>query len=390
MPRMVNVPVLPESVSEATVLEWHKQAGETVAAGDILVDLETDKIVLEVPAPMDGIVAEILQPAGATVASGQPLARLEELNNAVENAGGVAVAALPPPASPAARKLARAHDVAPEQVAPQGERLTTADVQRHIEQRAQPVRASAENHPPAAAVPYQEATPATRRAPMSRLRQRAAERLLAAQHNHAILTTFNEIHLHHVMQARQDYREAFLQKHGVKLGLMSFFVKATGVALAKFPILNAAIDGEDIVYHDNCDIGIAVSTPRGLVVPILRNAQTLGFAQIEQAIADFGQRAKNGKLTLEELQGGTFTITNGGVFGSMLSTPILNPPQSAILGMHNIVERPVAEQGQVVIRPVMYVALSYDHRLIDGRDAVQFLVTIKQLLESPIRLLLDI
>jgi len=398
MSHIIKVPELPESVREAAVLEWHHALGVFVQAGESLVDLETDKVVLEVAAPFSGIVTEILQPAGAIVTAGQALATLEQAVAPVSRKEDAA-APLPPKVGPAARKLAQAHDLAPQAIPHQGNRITVQDVQRQVQHQAlaHPV---ADHTPvieqPAAKVAQepkvaqQHDDRPIRQVAMSRLRKRAAERLLSAQQNQAILTTFNEINMQQVMDVRRVHREEFAQKYQVKLGLMSFFVRAVVGALARYPIINAFIQNEQIVYHDYCDIGIAVSAPNGLVVPVMRNAQRLSFAELERQIADFGQRAKAHQLTLAELQGGTFTITNGGVFGSMLSTPILNPPQSAILGMHNIVERPVAENGQVVIRPVMYVALSYDHRLIDGRDAVQFLVAVKQAIEDPQRLLLGL
>lgn len=352
----VRVPTLSDSVASGTLLPWRKQVGEAVTRDETLVDLETDKVILEIPAPASGTLVELRQPEGAVVKADEVVAVIETGENTV------------PPV--AAEK----------------------PVQPAVPAAAVPTLAAV---PPAPAMPLPAATPAaasatpgtSRREPMSRLRSRVAERLVAAQHTAAMLTTFNEVNMQPVNELRQRFKTEFEIKHGVKLGYMSFFVRAVCQALQQFPIVNAAIDGTDIVWQGDADIGIAISSPRGLVVPILRRAQTLSSAEIEAAIADFARRAREAKLTLEELSGGTFSITNGGVFGSLLSTPILNPPQSAILGMHTIQERPVAENGQVVIRPMMYLALTYDHRLIDGRDAVQFLVAVKAALEAPDALL---
>ena len=360
----VRVPTLSDSVASGTLLPWRRQVGETVARDDTLVDLETDKVILEIPAPASGTLVEIVQTEGAVVKADEVVALIETSEGMAMPATS-AKAAQPAPAAPVASAAARmppAKASVPLPVAPSA-----------------PVTAPAEG---ATVTPA-----ATRREPMSRLRQRVAERLVAAQHTAAMLTTFNEVNMQPVNELRQRFKAEFEVKHGVKLGYMSFFVRAVCGALEQFPIVNAAIDGNDIVWHDDADIGIAISSPRGLVVPILRRAQTLTSAEIEAAIADFAGRAREAKLTLEELAGGTFSITNGGVFGSLLSTPILNPPQSAILGMHTIQERPVAENGQVVVRPMMYLALTYDHRLIDGRDAVQFLVAVKAALEAPENLL---
>ncbi|ANX04910.1 2-oxoglutarate dehydrogenase complex dihydrolipoyllysine-residue succinyltransferase [Immundisolibacter cernigliae] len=395
----IKVPVLPESVAEATLLQWRKQRGEAVRRDENLIDVETDKVVLEVVAPADGVLTAIHQPGGATVHSGELLATLDTSATA-PIAGAVAaapdMAPQPQPvaeirpaagsaaASPAARKLAVEQGVETETLSGSGRdgRVIKEDVLAAVAQRA-PTATAEVAVQPAAERPEQ-------RVPMTRIRQRIAERLVEAQRTAAILTTFNEVNMQPVMDLRARHREAFEKSHGVKLGFMSFFVRAAVDALRKFPLVNASIDGSDVVYHGYFDIGIAVSSPRGLVVPTLRDAGQMSFADIEKAIADFGRRAGDNKLTLEELSGGTFSITNGGIFGSMLSTPILNPPQSAILGMHNIVERPVVERGEVVVRPIMYLALSYDHRLIDGREAVQFLVAIKQSLEDPARLLLGL
>jgi len=352
----VCVPALSDSVASGTLLAWRKQPGETVARDETLVDLETDKVILEIPAPASGILAEIRLPEGTVVKAGEAVALIE--TEAMEAAAGGTVA--PPPAAP-------------------------STAQKTLPQPVSAPKAARPLPPPPTVHP--DVVEGERREPMSRLRQRVAARLVAAQNNAALLTTFNEVNMQAVNELRQRMRADFEVKHGVKLGYMSFFVRAVCRALEQFPILNARIDGGDVVWHANADIGIAISTPRGLVVPILRRAQTLAAHQIEAAIADFAARAKEGRLALEELAGGTFSITNGGVFGSLLSTPILNPPQSAILGMHTIQERPVAEHGQVVIRPMMYLALTYDHRLIDGRDAVQFLGAVKSALEAPDSLL---
>ena len=354
----VRVPMLSDSVASGTLLPWRKQVGETVARDETLVDLETDKVILEIPAPASGTLIEVHQPEGAVV-------KADEVVAVIETGEGVAAAA------PAEK---------PAQPAPAAPVTPVAVSEPAPEQK------------PSAPLPAASAAPVVpqgeiRREPMSRLRSRIAERLVAAQHTAAMLTTFNEVNMQPVNELRQRFKAEFEVKHGVKLGYMSFFVRAVCAAMQQFPVVNAAIDGNDIVWHGDIDIGIAISSPRGLVVPILRRAQTLSSAEIEAAIADFARRARDAKLTLEDLSGGTFSITNGGVFGSLLSTPILNPPQSAILGMHAIQERPVAENGQVVIRPMMYLALTYDHRLIDGRDAVQFLVAVKAILEAPESLL---
>jgi 2-oxoglutarate dehydrogenase E2 component (dihydrolipoamide succinyltransferase) len=386
----IKVPVLPESVAEATLLQWRKQPGEAVRRDENLIDVETDKVVLEVVAPADGVLTAIHKPDGATVHSGELLATLDTEAAAPLAAPPEPVAQIRPaagdalPASPAARKLAAEQGVQTETLTGSGRdgRVIKEDVLAAVAQRAPT--------PTAEVAPQPAGERPEQRVPMTRIRQRIAERLVQAQRTAAILTTFNEVNMQPVMDLRARHREAFEKSHGVKLGFMSFFVRAAVEALRKFPLVNASIDGADVVYHGYFDIGIAVSSPRGLVVPTLRDAGQMSFADIEKAIADFGRRAGENKLTLEELSGGTFSITNGGIFGSMLSTPILNPPQSAILGMHNIVERPVVEHGQVVVRPIMYLALSYDHRLIDGREAVQFLVAIKQSLEDPARLLLGL
>ena len=430
----VRIPTLPESVSDATIAAWHKQPGDTVREGENLLDLETDKVVLDLPAPADGVLGEIRAEVGATVRAGDVVALIEEATaegktatdsgadgepapGATTAAATERVAAGPgtaagkaPPMSPAVRRLVEAEGLDPSVIPASGKhgRLLKEDVTRWLERREHEVAPP----PPSSVAPEaleQDARPAAggeplrspsapppgeprpeKRVPMTRLRARIAERLVQAQQQAAMLTTFNEVDMSAVRDLRQRYREAFERRHGVRLGYMSFFVRAACEALRRWPMVNASIDGHDIVYHGYFDIGIAVSTERGLVVPVLRDADALSLAEIEQAIRDFATRAREGRLELEELTGGTFSITNGGVFGSLFSTPILNPPQSAILGMHRIQERPVAVDGEVVIRPMMFLALTYDHRLVDGREAVSFLVTIKELLEDPARLLLDL
>ncbi|MGV6827652.1 MAG: 2-oxoglutarate dehydrogenase complex dihydrolipoyllysine-residue succinyltransferase [bacterium] len=396
----IEVPTLPESVTDATILGWHKQPGDNVSVDENLVDLETDKVVLEVPAPVDGVLTSIDYQSGDIVKSGDVLATIEPGKTTAKAPTSVPepeVAAQPAPAddpvlTPAVRRLVKEMNLDPTRIKGTGKdgRLLKSDVMQYLDQQAQ------QRDPDIAAAQPVESTLLTgdnrvdQRVPMTRLRARIAERLVEAQQNAAILTTFNEVNLQAVSDLRAKYKDLFAKEHGVKLGFMSFFVAAVVESLRKFPVINASIDGSDTVYHNYYDIGIAVGAPRGLVVPILRDADTMNFAQIEQTIKEFGIKAREGGLTMEDLTGGTFTISNGGVYGSMLSTPILNPPQSAILGMHNIVERPVAEQGEVVIRPMMYLALSYDHRLIDGKEAVQFLVSIKEQLEDPTRLLLHL
>jgi 2-oxoglutarate dehydrogenase E2 component (dihydrolipoamide succinyltransferase) len=434
----VKVPTLPESVPDATVLEWRKNEGDSVEQDEILVELETDKVVLEVPAPQAGVLASIVRSAGETTLAGDVLARIEASGAAPKK---TAQAKAPPPAddtqktdsdrsspkqeqeqeqepepaseaaaaaellSPAVRRLVAEHALDAGAIAGTGKggRITKGDVLAHLEKadtdsappaRAQPSAPEA-TPAPAAAKPPSRATPAAgargeRRAPMSRLRQRIAERLVSAQQTAAILTTFNEVNMAPVLELRARHKDRFEKTHGVRLGFMSFFATAAVAALQRYPAVNAYIEEREIVYHDYCDIGVAVGSPRGLVVPVLRNVEDMSFADIEKAINDFGERAKSGALSVEEMMGGTFTISNGGVFGSLLSTPILNPPQSAILGMHKTEERPVVENGQVVVRPMMYLALSYDHRIIDGREAVLFLVAIKEALEDPARLLLGV
>ena len=422
----VKVPVLAESVAEATLMNWHKQPGDAVSRGDSLIDIETDKVTLEVAALNDGVLVEILKGDGELVESNEVIARIDTEAGATAAAPAaepetssepqqqsipeLEPATSEPKLSPAVRNLLEENNLAPNQVPVLGDsdRLTKEDVLKFLEQQkpaaapAAPAPAAAET--PAAASPTVETAPAPapevasipagerpeERVAMTRLRKRAAERLLSAQHENALLTTFNEVNMQPVMDLRAKYKDEFEKAHGVKLGFMSFFTKAAVEALKKFPVINASVDGDDIIYHGFFDIGIAVSAPRGLVVPILRDADQSSFADIEAKIRELGVKARDSKLTIEELTGGTFTITNGGIFGSLLSTPIINPPQSAILGMHKIQERPVAENGEVVIRPVMYLALSYDHRIIDGREAVQFLVSIKEQIEDPARLLLQI
>jgi len=389
----IRIPPLSESVSTATLMAWRKKEGDFVERDEILIEVETDKVVFEIPAPAAGRLTRILKPEGAAVLSDDMIAELDTA--AAQPAAKPAAPAKSPAAqpaadlamSPAARKLASEQGVKPETGSGRGGRVTKADV---LAASATQTQAPASTSAAAADISRLSDGRPEQRAPMSRLRLRIAERLLESQRSTATLTTFNEVNMQPIMEIRSRYKDRFEKEHGVKLGFMSFFVKAVVVALKKYPVLNASIDTSDIVYHGYYDIGIAVSSPRGLVVPIVRDADQLSIADIEKGIAELATRARDGKLTLEELTGGTFTITNGGVFGSMLSTPIINPPQGAILGMHKIQERPMAENGQVVIRPMMYLAISYDHRLIDGRDAVLGLVAIKEELEDPARLLLDV
>ncbi|MEX0957911.1 MAG: 2-oxoglutarate dehydrogenase complex dihydrolipoyllysine-residue succinyltransferase [Burkholderiales bacterium] len=425
----VKVPALSESVSEATLLSWHKKPGEYVKRDENLIDVETDKVVLELPAPESGVITKLLKGDGESVVADEVIAQID--TEAKAGAGDQPAApakaeAQPKPqaaaraepaksaaeakkpsvsdtviAMPAARKLAADNDVDLSQIAGSGRggRITREDVVTKLEH---PAATAPAPRPAPAAAPAAKPMPSPvniadilgdrpeQRVPMSRLRKRVAERLVQSQSTAAILTTFNEINMQPVMELRNTHKERFEKEHGIKLGFMSFFVKACVAALKKYPVVNASVDGEDIVYHGYFDIGIAVGSPRGLVVPIVRNADQLSFGDIEKQIGDFGKRAQDGKLTIEELTGGTFSISNGGVFGSMLSTPIINPPQSAILGIHATKDRPVAENGQVVIRPMNYLALSYDHRIIDGREAVLFLVAIKEVLEDPSRLLLEL
>jgi 2-oxoglutarate dehydrogenase E2 component (dihydrolipoamide succinyltransferase) len=451
----VKVPVLAESISEATLMKWHKKQGDKVKRGDNLIDIETDKVTLEVAALSDGVLTEILKGDGEIVNSEEVIARIESVAKTSKPAEKKAepqqqkVEALPeepgqeaiqvepsateqPKTSPAVRTLLNENNLQASDIPDTNEdgRISKEEVIRYLDEMEKtvttPPAASAANEAveesiiletPEESVSEPESTNAAKaakeqvpeavpelhespeidlgdrkeeRVPMTRLRQRTSERLLAAQHENAILTTFNEVNMKPIMELRSRYKEEFEKEHGVKLGFMSFFTKASTEALKRFPIINASIEGKDIIYHGYFDIGIAVSTERGLVVPIIRDADTLSFAQIETKITEFGQKARDSKLTIDELSGGTFTITNGGIFGSLLSTPILNPPQSAILGMHRIQERPMAVSGEIVILPMMYLALSYDHRIVDGRDAVQFLVEIKELLEDPARLMLQV
>jgi 2-oxoglutarate dehydrogenase E2 component (dihydrolipoamide succinyltransferase) len=380
----VKVPQLSESVSEASLLTWHKQPGEAVKEGDNLIDIETDKVVLELPAIKSGVLTKILKQNGEKVKSGEVIAMLDTDAQASVQAAALTAATAKADAAvmPAAKKIAaeKGVDTAAISGSGRGGRVTKEDVLNTSGKAA-----------PVASIPQpQSGGRIEQRVPMTRIRQRIAERLLQSQSNAAILTTFNEVNMQPVIELRNKYKDAFEKKHGVKLGFTSFFVKAAVLALQKFPVVNASVDGNDIVYHGYFDIGVAIGSERGLVVPIIRDADKLSIADIEKQIADFAARAKDGKLTMEELTGGTFSITNGGVFGSMLSTPIINPPQSAILGIHATKDRPVAENGQVVIRPMNYLAVSYDHRIIDGREAVQFLMTIKEALEFPGRILLDL
>jgi 2-oxoglutarate dehydrogenase E2 component (dihydrolipoamide succinyltransferase) len=371
---------LPESVADATLVTWHKQPGDRVSRDENLVDLETDKVVLEVPAPMAGVIKEIHAANGATVTSGQLLALLDE--------------AAAPKLSPAAKRVVDENKVDPVNVAGSGRdgRVSKADVVNHLAGKNEaPTAAVARPAPKAVAAPVVAATRSGRneqRVPMTRLRAKIADRMVQAQATQALLTSFNEVDLKAVNEMRAKYKDQFEKQYAVKLGFMSFFVKACVEALKKFPVVNASVEGNDIVYHEYFDVGVAVSTERGLIVPVLRDADLMGFADVERSIGAYAARARDGSITIEELTGGTFTITNGGVFGSLLSTPIVNPPQSAILGMHKTQDRPVVVDGQVVVRPMMYIALTYDHRIIDGREAVQFLVAVKQCLEDPARMLL--
>lgn len=400
----VVVPNLPESVADATLINWHKQPGDVVVKNEHLVDLETDKVVLEVTAPESGVLSKIVKENGSIVLSGEVLAVLEPQAIAAQ---AVSIdhsteqqETSEPVLSPSVRRLIHEHGLDPTLINGSGKdgRLTKADVLEFLNKQAlQEAQIIPANNKALTAESQNDAPALTaaglrpeQRVPMTRLRAKIAERLLQAQQNAAMLTTFNEVNMQNVIDLRNQYKTRFEQKHEVKLGFMSFFVKASIEALKRFPTINASIDDNDIIYHGYYDIGIAVSTERGLIVPVLRDADQLDFAGIEKSIVEFGAKTRAGTLSYDDLKGGTFTITNGGIFGSMLSTPILNPPQCAILGMHAIKERPVVENGQIVIRPIMYLALSYDHRLVDGREAVQFLVTIKECLESPAHLLLNI
>jgi 2-oxoglutarate dehydrogenase E2 component (dihydrolipoamide succinyltransferase) len=403
----IKAPTFPESVADGTVATWHKKPGDAVKRDELIVDIETDKVVIEVLAEADGVLAQIIKNEGDTVLSNELLGTLGE-GGAAAPAPAAQAAAAPAQAaasaaaagddqilSPAARKIAEENGIDPNSIAGTGKggRVTKEDVVAAVDAKKNaPAAPAAKPAAPAAGAPvFATGDRTEKRVPMTRLRAKIAERLVEAQSSMAMLTTFNEVDMTEVMALRSKYKDLFEKSHnGVRLGFMSFFVKAATEALKRFPAVNASIDGTDIVYHGYADIGVAVSSDRGLVVPVLRNAELMSLAEIESGIATYGKKAKDGKLSIEEMTGGTFTITNGGTFGSMMSTPIVNPPQAAILGMHNILQRPMAVNGQVVIRPMMYLALSYDHRLIDGKEAVTFLVTIKNLLEDPARLLLDI
>ena len=410
----IKAPVFPESVAEGTVATWHKKPGEACERDELIVDIETDKVVLEVVAPADGVIEEIVKDEGDTVESGEVIGKFkagaageskpadkgdsgkEEKSEAKQEAPASSGDSAPATSgeailSPAARKLADENNIDPDSIKGSGKggRVTKEDVQAHVDSGKSSSAAPAASQPaPAAELPAGERP--EKRVPMTRLRASIAKRLVQAQTDAAMLTTFNEVNMKPVMELRKEYKEAFEKRHGIKLGFMSFFAKAATEALKRFPAVNASIDGNDMVYHGYQDIGVAVSTDRGLVVPVLRDVDGMGLADIEKKIVEYGQKAKGGKLGIDEMTGGTFTITNGGIFGSLISTPILNPPQTAILGMHKIQERPMAVNGQVEILPMMYLALSYDHRMIDGKEAVQFLVAIKEMIEDPTRILLDV
>lgn len=403
----ILVPDLPESVADATVATWHKKPGDAVVRDEVLVEIETDKVVLEVPASADGILDAVLEDEGATVLSRQILGRLREGNSAGKESSEKADAKASTPAqrqqasleeqnndalSPAIRRLLAEHnlDAAAIKGTGVGGRVTREDVEKHLAKAPAPAEAKAPASAAAAAPAPQLGNRSEKRVPMTRLRKRVAERLLEAKNSTAMLTTFNEVNMKPIMDLRKQYGEAFEKRHGIRLGFMSFYVKAVVEALKRYPEVNASIDGDDVVYHNYFDVSMAVSTPRGLVTPVLRDVDLLGMADIEKNIKELAVKGRDGKLTVDDLTGGNFTITNGGVFGSLMSTPIINPPQSAILGMHAIKDRPMAVNGKVEILPMMYLALSYDHRLIDGRESVGFLVAIKELLEDPTRLLLDV
>ena len=403
----ILVPDLPESVADATVATWHKKPGDAVVRDEVLVEIETDKVVLEVPASADGILDAVLEDEGATVLSRQILGRLREGNSAGKESSEKADAKASTPAqrqqasleeqnndalSPAIRRLLAEHNLDPAAIKGTGVggRLTREDVEKHLAKAPAAAEAKAPAAAPAAAPAPQLGHRSEKRVPMTRLRKRVAERLLEAKNSTAMLTTFNEVNMKPIMDLRKQYGDAFEKRHGIRLGFMSFYVKAVVEALKRYPEVNASIDGDDVVYHNYFDVSMAVSTPRGLVTPVLRDVDLLGMADIEKNIKELAVKGRDGKLTVDDLTGGNFTITNGGVFGSLMSTPIINPPQSAILGMHAIKDRPMAVNGKVEILPMMYLALSYDHRLIDGRESVGFLVAIKELLEDPTRLLLDV
>lgn len=399
----ILVPDLPESVADATVATWHKKPGDAVSRDEVLVEIETDKVVLEVPASADGILEAVLEEEGATVTSRQLLGRLKEGNSGGKETAAKVESNESAPAqrqtasleeesndalSPAVRRLIAENNLDASQIKGTGVggRLTREDVEKHLAKKADGAKVA----PAATAAQPAVANRSEKRVPMTRLRKRVAERLLEAKNSTAMLTTFNEINMKPIMDLRKQYGDAFEKRHGVRLGFMSFYIKAVVEALKRYPEVNASIDGEDVVYHNYFDVSIAVSTPRGLVTPVLKDVDALSMADIEKKIKELAVKGRDGKLTVEELTGGNFTITNGGVFGSLMSTPIINPPQSAILGMHAIKERPMAVNGQVVILPMMYLALSYDHRLIDGRESVGYLVAVKEMLEDPARLLLDV
>ncbi len=399
----ILVPDLPESVADATVATWHKKPGDSVTRDEVLVEIETEKVVLEVPAAADGVLEAVLEDEGATVTSRQILGRLKEGNSGGKETTAKVESKESTPAqrqtasleeesndalSPAVRRLIAENNLDASQIKGTGVggRLTREDVEKHLAKKADGAKAA----PAADAAPQAVANRSEKRVPMTRLRKRVAERLLEAKNSTAMLTTFNEVNMKPIMDLRKQYGDAFEKRHGVRLGFMSFYIKAVVEALKRFPEVNASIDGDDVVYHNYFDVSIAVSTPRGLVTPVLKDVDALSMADIEMKIKELAVKGRDGKLTVEELTGGNFTITNGGVFGSLMSTPIINPPQSAILGMHAIKDRPMAVNGQVVVLPMMYLALSYDHRLIDGRESVGYLVAVKELLEDPARLLLDV
>ncbi|QQG27385.1 2-oxoglutarate dehydrogenase complex dihydrolipoyllysine-residue succinyltransferase [Pectobacterium carotovorum] len=403
----IHVPDLPESVADATVATWHKKPGDSVQRDEVLVEIETDKVVLEVPATEAGILDTVLEEEGATVTSRQLLGRIRRGDSSGKETSEKSQSKESTPSqrhtagleeensdalSPAIRRLIAEHDLDAAAIKGSGVggRITREDVDKHLAaQKKEPAKAAKSEAPAASPAPALGAR-SEKRVPMTRLRKRVAERLLEAKNSTAMLTTFNEINMQPIMDLRKQYGDAFEKRHGVRLGFMSFYIKAVVEALKRYPEVNASIDGEDVVYHNYFDVSIAVSTPRGLVTPVLRDVDALGMADIEKRIKELAVKGRDGKLTVEELLGGNFTITNGGVFGSLMSTPIINPPQSAILGMHAIKDRPMAVDGQVVILPMMYLALSYDHRLVDGRESVGFLVTVKEMLEDPARLLLDV
>ena len=391
----IKVPDLPESVADATIATWHKKPGDLVARDEVLVDIETDKVVLEVPAPQAGVLGDILQAEGATVLSRQLIATIKAAAVAGEETTEKPAEAVADDGadglSPSVRRLIGEHDIDVAKLTGTGKggRITKDDVEAYIKALSKPAAAAPVAVAPAAPVAAL-AGRSEKRVPMTRLRKRIAERLLEAKNTTAMLTTFNEVNMKPIMDLRKQYGEIFEKKHGIKLGFMSFYVKAVVESLKRYPEVNAALDGDDVVYHNYFDVSIAVSTPRGLVTPVLRDCDNMSLADIEKAIKDLAGKGRDGKLTVDELTGGNFTITNGGVFGSLMSTPIINPPQSAILGMHKIQDRPMAVDGKVEILPMMYLALSYDHRLIDGRESVGFLVSVKELLEDPTRLLLDV